>query len=66
MLNLENRLVKLGFGAKTYNWKEVGDENFDGEEILLSNTFINSKSLPIMDENPLSDKEKIDKLIWVD
>ncbi len=44
MLNLENRLAKLGLGAKTYNWNELGEEkNIESEEFLLSNTFLNSK-----------------------
>lgn len=47
LLALETRLTKLGFGAKTYNWKEVSDnkENeLENEEVLLTNTFLNSKN----------------------
>ena len=51
LMNLENKLAKLGFGAKTYNWNEIGDDpkNIDSEELLLTNTFMNSKKLPPAD-----------------
>jgi hypothetical protein len=45
LLALENRLAKLGMGAKTYNWKELSDAgDIESEELLLSNTFLNSKN----------------------
>ena len=41
---MENKLAKLGLGAKTYNWTELGEEkSIESEEYLLSNTFLNSK-----------------------
>lgn len=47
LLTLENKLAKLGMGAKTYNWKEISDQNYDSEELLLTNTFLNSKNQEI-------------------
>ena len=45
-MKLENRLVKLNLGAKTFNWKETyeGQNDIDSEEFLLTNTFLNSKN----------------------
>lgn len=45
LMNLENKLAKIGQGAKTYNWTEIGDDpkNIESEELLLTNTFLNSK-----------------------
>lgn len=33
-------------GAKTFNWKEISETNndIDSEELLLTNTFLNSKN----------------------
>ena len=46
LLNLENKLAKLNLGAKTYNWKEIseGNGNLESEELLFTNTFLNSKN----------------------
>ena len=56
LMNLENKLAKLGFGAKTYNWNEIGDDpkNIDSEELLLTNTFMNSKKSPPADYNSVN------------
>ena len=54
-------------GAKTYNWKEISDQNYDSEELLLTNTFLNSKNQEIAQLNDVEDsKEKKNKLKWVD
>ena len=47
LTNLENKLSKLGIGAKTHNWNEIGDDrrNLESDELLLTNTFLNSKSI---------------------
>ena len=42
---LENKLTKLGFGAKTFNWNEIGTAyKLTSEELLLTNTFLNAKN----------------------
>jgi len=35
----------MGLGALTYNWEEIADKSIDSEELLLTNTFLNTKSL---------------------
>lgn len=66
LLVIENRLTKLGFGAKSYNWKELSDKA-DTEEILLTNTFINSKNVESADFKESSpEKPKQSKVKWID
>jgi hypothetical protein len=41
---LEKKLTKLGFGAKTFNWNEIGQTyKITSEELLLTNTFLNAQ-----------------------
>jgi hypothetical protein len=43
---LENKLIKLGIGAKSSNWNDITEENKDSlfcEELIIRNTFMNSK-----------------------
>lgn len=51
LMAIEAKFAKQGLGAKTYNWNEVGDDpkNMDSEELLLTNTFLNAKKLPLAD-----------------
>ena len=43
LVRLENKLTKLGFGAKTFNWNEIGQAyKVTSEELLLTNTFLNA------------------------
>ena len=46
LLALENKLAKLNLGAKSFNWKELseGGDDIESEELLLTNTFLNSKN----------------------
>jgi len=36
----------LNLGAKSFNWKELseGGDDIDSDELLLTNTFLNSKN----------------------
>ncbi len=44
LVKLENKLTKMGFGAKTFNWNEIGEPyKITSEELLLSNTFKNAR-----------------------
>lgn len=52
-------MSKLGLGAKTYNWKEIAESNLnelENEEILLKNTFLNSKNQEVAEYNDTDDK----------
>jgi hypothetical protein len=57
-MSLESKFAKMGHGAKTYNWNEIGDDpkNIESEELLLTNTFLNAKKAPAVDFNTLADK----------
>jgi protein-tyrosine phosphatase len=68
LMALESKLTKLGFGAKTHNWAEVGDDtkNMESEELLLTNTFLNAKKLPLADYTGVSKENKKNKLEWSD
>lgn len=58
--NLENRLAKLGHGAKTSTWNEISDDpkNIESEELLLTNTFLNAKKPPPVESNGGSSPKK--------
>lgn len=72
LTNLENHLAKLGQGAKTFNWNELSDDpkNIESEELLLTNTFLNSKKPAPIDivDSPSPKKGNIVllclRLIW--
>lgn len=71
MNDLENRLAKLGLGAKSSNWNELGDHSFvDSDELVVRNTFLNSKNLPLSDiynnQNYYLNKNVKPKIFWVD
>jgi hypothetical protein len=44
--DFENRLKNRGLGPQTKKWNELGAENdfLESEELLLRNTFLNSKT----------------------
>ena len=58
LMNLEVKLTKMGLAPKTYNWDEVGDDikNFDSEELLIRNTYLNSKNLGVAEFKDIPDK----------
>jgi len=58
LLGLENRLARMGLGAKSFTWNEIGDnpKNLESDELLITNTFINSKSVGQAQFNDLSPK----------
>ena len=60
LMALEAKFAKQGFGPKTYNWNEVGDDpkNMDSEELLLTNTFLNSRKAPLADFSSAPGKGK--------
>jgi len=69
LLGLENRLARMGLGAKSFTWNEIGDnpKNLESDELLITNTFINSKSVGQAQFNDLSPKDpKSAKIVWKD
>ena len=47
---MENKLVQIGEGARSACWNlDENPANIDPEELLLRNTFVNSKNAPIAD-----------------
>lgn len=64
----ENRLVTKGLGPKTSKWTEVNDatNEFENEELLLRNTYLNAQMGPFADLTVVGNKEKITKLKWTD
>ncbi len=69
--DLEARLSRSGFGAKTSNWNETSENSLlDGEEIVVKNTFLNSKNMPLseiyMNQNFYLNKISQQKINWVD
>lgn len=53
LLKLESRLEKIGQGARTSKWNEISDDpkNIESEELLLTNTFLNSKRVVVEDKS---------------
>lgn len=45
LANYETRLSKQGNGPRTSKWTELSEDpsNMESEELLLSNTYLNSK-----------------------
>ncbi len=67
----EARLSTRGCGPQTSKWNEVADENkyLESEELLLRNTFINSKTNPnAMTTSKMSvdGRNKKNKVRWKD
>ncbi|CAD8054754.1 unnamed protein product [Paramecium sonneborni] len=63
--SIENRLQKLGFGAKTFNWDEIYIEG-DNDEIILRNTYLNSQTQGVAEFKDNSTKQKEFKLKFAD
>lgn len=50
----ENRLYARGLGPKTQTWNEISDKNtyhLENEELILTNTYLNSQAGPMTDFN---------------
>eukprot|EP01017_Pseudomicrothorax_dubius_P018106 TRINITY_DN2015_c0_g2_i2.p1 TRINITY_DN2015_c0_g2~~TRINITY_DN2015_c0_g2_i2.p1 ORF type:complete len:561 (+),score=123.01 TRINITY_DN2015_c0_g2_i2:383-2065(+) len=48
---LENRLARVGIGAKSNTWSEFAEDlnDIESEEVLIANTFLNAKNAPFVD-----------------
>lgn len=64
----ENRLVSQGMGPKTSKWTEVHDKTneFENEELLLRNTYLNAQMGPFADFSAGTGPNKPAKLKWAD
>lgn len=61
-----------GIGPKTQRWNEISDKttfHLENEELILTNTYMNSQAGPMVDLNqpPLpQDFSKKERLMWKD
>ncbi len=65
----ENRLVSTGLGPKTSKWTEVFEKTneFENEELLLRNTYLNAQMGPFADFSiSAADRPRPSKVRWVD
>jgi len=64
----ETKLATLGIGCKTTRWDEVYEKSneYENEELLLRNTFMNSQMGPIADFNFKAGKEAKTKIEFKD
>ena len=64
----ENRLVSQGIGPKTSKWTEVNDKTneFENEELLLRNTYLNAQMGPFADFSVGQATNKPIKVKWQD
>ncbi len=66
----EASLSARGLGPKTQKWTEISDTatyHLENDELILRNTFLNSKSGPVFhDYSNASELRKKDKLVWRD
>ena len=68
--DLETRLSRSGLGAKSSNWNETNENSFIEGEVVIRNTFLNSKNMPLaeiyLNQNFYLNKEVKPKINWVD
>ena len=55
----ENKLFKRGLGPKTQKWNEISEQNepIENDELILRNTYLNSKQGPWAEYSKLSQKQ---------
>lgn len=68
LASYENRLQNKGLGPQTTKWTEVSDKTneFENEELLLKNTFLNAQMGPFADFSVPANKKITTKINWVD
>lgn len=64
----EKRLKEKGMGPKTYDWDEVFEatNNFENEELLLRNTYLNAQTNSLLNTASTSASRSKSKLTWID
>eukprot|EP00826_Nyctotherus_ovalis_P058575 TRINITY_DN8062_c0_g1_i6.p1 TRINITY_DN8062_c0_g1~~TRINITY_DN8062_c0_g1_i6.p1 ORF type:complete len:490 (-),score=77.51 TRINITY_DN8062_c0_g1_i6:23-1492(-) len=64
----EHRLKKRGIGPMTSEWTEVYDKSndFENEELLLRNTYLNAQTGPPADFSDAEDCSQASRIRWVD
>ena len=69
LFQYEGRLHIRGIGPKTQHWSELSNNSphLGSEELIVRNTFLNSKMAPLVDLSSINlDEEKLYKLKWSD
>ncbi len=68
LTSYENHLVSQGMGPKTSKWTEVFERTneFENEELLLRNTYLNAQMGPFADFSMAADRNRPPKVRWVD
>jgi len=68
LVAFEGRLVAKGFGPKTSNWTEVHDttNEFENEELLLRNTYLNAQMGPFVNLDGVGVKPYPTRVKWTD
>jgi len=68
LTDYESRLATQGIGSKTSKWTEVSEKTneFENEELLLRNTYLNAQMGPFADFTNLPNYSRSCKLRWQD
>ncbi len=68
LTSYENHLVSQGAGPKTSKWTEVYEKTneFENEELLLRNTYLNAQMGPFADFSAGGDRGRPAKVKWTD
>jgi len=68
LTSYEGRLTSRGLGPQTTKWTEVYDKtnDFENEELLLRNTYLNAQMGPFADFSATANNAKETKVRWVD
>ena len=68
LTDYENRLSTQGIGPKTSKWTEVWEKTneFENEELLVRNTYLNAQMGPFADFSNLPERPRPYKLKWID
>lgn len=68
LTDYESRLAAQGIGSKTSKWTEVSEKTneFENEELLLRNTYLNAQMGPFADFSNLPNYSRPCKLRWLD
>lgn len=68
LTDYENILIEKGLGPKTCKWNEVFEKtnDFENEELVIRNTYLNSQSGPLTDFSSAPNNSRKGKLKWID
>ena len=68
LIEYENKLLAQGLGPKTTKWGEIYERtnNFENEELLIRNTFLNAQMGPVADLTVGKGQRRVSKVKWID